>query len=162
MNDTILTIIGNVVDEPRLRTTGNGHDVVNFRIASTSRRFDREKGAFVDVSTLFVNVSAWRQFGRNIVKSVRKGQPVVVTGRYTMREYIVDEQPRSSYDLEAIAVGHDLSRGTTEFTRIYARPAVVTVEHDADGLPRDDSDHYLGAVEEPTQPAPQPEVVLAS
>jgi len=148
MNDTMMTIVGNVVDEPRRRTTGNGHEVVNFRVASTSRRFDREKGCFVDVSTLYVNVTAWRQFGVNVAESIHKGQPVVVTGRYMMREYKVDEQPRSAYELEAVAVGHDLSRGTGTFTRVYSTPSTVTVDHDENGLPSDESDRWLGLVSE--------------
>lgn len=52
MNDTAMTIVGNVVDEPRLRVTKSGHSVTNFRIASTSRRYDGEAGRWVDNSTL--------------------------------------------------------------------------------------------------------------
>ncbi len=143
MADTTMTIVGNVVDEPRRRQTKNGFDVTNFRVASTSRRFDREKEQFVDNGTLFVNVTCWRAMALNVDKSLRKGQPVVVHGRFYMREYTVDEQLRTSYELEALAVGHDLSRGTTQFTRVYqSGPTVVTVTRDADGLPADESDHW--------------------
>jgi single-strand DNA-binding protein len=142
MADTSMTIVGNVVDEPRRRQTKNGFDVTNFRVASTSRRFDREKEQFVDNGTLFVNVTCWRAMALNVDKSLRKGQPVVVTGRFYMREYTVDEQLRTSYELEALAVGHDLSRGTTQFTRVYQSGPTVTVTRDADGLPADESDHW--------------------
>ena len=149
MNDTTMTVVGNVVGEPRLRRTANGNEVANFRIASTSRRYDREEGKFVDNATLFVTVTCWRQLGANVARSLRKGQPVVVTGRFTMREYKVDEQLRTSYELEAVAVGHDLSRGTAEFTRVYATDSPVTVERDPDGVPVDESDRWLGIVTEP-------------
>jgi single-strand DNA-binding protein len=143
MNDTMMTIVGNVVDTPRRRRTKNGHEVTNFRVASTSRRFDREQERFIDNATLFVNVTCWRQFGVNVDQSLRKGQPVVVYGRYTMREYTVEEQVRTSYELEAVAVGHDLSRGTAQFTRVYQSGPAVMIEKDEDGLPKDESDHWL-------------------
>jgi single-strand DNA-binding protein len=60
MNDTAMTIVGNLVDEPRLRVTKNGHSVANFRVASTSRRYDAEQSAWVDNATLFVTVTCWQ------------------------------------------------------------------------------------------------------
>jgi single-strand DNA-binding protein len=143
MNDTMIAIVGNVVDTPRRRRTKNGHEVTNFRIASTSRRFDREQEKFVDNSTLYVNVTCWRQFAVNVDESIRKGQPVVVYGRYYMREYKVEEQLRSSYELEAVAVGHDLARGRSQFTRVYQTGPAVTVVPDDEGVPMDESDHWL-------------------
>jgi single-strand DNA-binding protein len=79
MNDTYMTIVGNVVDDPRQRNTNAGHAVTNFRVASTSRRFDRESGQYVDNSTLFVNVTCWRALAENAGISLKKGQPVIVT-----------------------------------------------------------------------------------
>jgi single-strand DNA-binding protein len=143
MNETMMTIVGNVVDKPRRRQTKNGHDVTNFRIASTSRRFDREQEKFVDDTTLYITVTCWRGMGVNVDKSLKKGQPVLVYGRYYMREYTVDEQVRTSYELEAVAVGHDLSRGTSEFTRVYQSAPPVTVTRDERGLPADESDRWL-------------------
>lgn len=149
MNDTYMTIVGNVVDEPRQRNTNNGHAVTNFRVASTSRRFDRESGHFVDNSTLFVNVTCWRALAENVGQSVKKGQPVMVTGRYYSREYTVDEQVRFSFELEASAVGHDLSRGVTDFRKVV-RPRTPQVEVDSSGLPADRSDEWLGLANPPS------------
>ncbi len=144
MNDTQMTIVGNVVDDPRKRETKNGFAVTNFRVASTSRRFDREQEKFVDNGTLYVTVTCWRAMAENVDRSIRKGQPVVVTGRYYMREYTVEEQVRTAYELEATAVGHDLSRGTSQFTRVYQSGPSVTVTRDEQGLPADESDHWHG------------------
>lgn len=140
MNETPMTVVGNVVDTPKLRHTKNGHWVINFRVASTTRRYDRENGQWTDASTLFVNVTAWRAMAQNIAASVHKGQPVIVTGRYYQREYTVNEQPRTSYELEATAVGHDLTRGVATFERI-SRPQAATVELDDQGIPEDPSEH---------------------
>ena len=156
MNDTILTVTGNIVDEPRTRKTQNGHVVSNFRIGTTSRRWDREEQRYVDNQTLYVNVSTWRGMAENVHESLHKGQPVLVTGRYYMREYTVNEQVRTSYELEATAVGHDLSRGVTRFERRY-RPAtpVVEITRDEQGIPVDDSDHWLDLERAATAPGEQ-------
>jgi single-strand DNA-binding protein len=148
MNDTAMTIIGNVVDEPRMRMTKSGYAVTNFRLASTPRRFDREHNTWVDCTTLYVNVSCWRGLAEHVASSVHKGQPVLVTGRYFAREYEIDETKRIAYELDAGAVGHDLSRGTAEFTRVartYA-PAQV-IEIDEGGVPADRSDSWHDLVE---------------
>lgn len=161
MNETQMTIVGNVVDDPRRRETKNGFAVTNFRVASTSRRYDREQEKFVDNGTLFVTVTCWRAMAENVFKSLRKGQPVVVTGRYYMREYTVEEQVRTAYELEATAVGHDLSRGTSQFTRVYQSPQTVTVVKDEQGVPTDESDHWLD-LDRPSSDEPERELAPAS
>ena len=148
MNEAMMTIVGNVVDEPRMRTTTNGHRVTTFRVASTSRRYDREQERFVDGTTLYMNVTSWRAAGENVHASLHKGQPVVVYGRCSTRNYVVNEQPRTSYELEAVALGHDLFRGVTSFQRLVrtSDPAITT---DGAGMPVDDSDHYLPVENQP-------------
>jgi len=79
----------------------------------------------------------------NVFNSLHKGQPVVVSGRYYMREYIVEEATRTSYELEATAVGHDLTRGVADFRRVSQARLVDRVTLDGEGIPLDDSDHYL-------------------
>ena len=146
MNDTPVTLVGNLVEDPRMRLTKKGNAVTNFRIASTPRHFDREQNQWVDDTTLFMNVACWRALAENVAPSLKKGQPVIVTGRLFARSYTVDEQTRVSYELDAIAVGHDLSRGTSEFNKTF-RPQAVTVEVDADGIPADRSDEWHGLAE---------------
>jgi single-strand DNA-binding protein len=161
MNDTIMTIVGNVVDEPRMRLTKNGHPVTSFRVASTSRRFDREQENWIDNATLFVTVTCWRGLAENVADSLHKGQPVIVTGRYYTREYTVEEQTRVAYELEAQAVGHDLSRGTSQF-RKTVRPRPAAVEVDGDGVPADRSDEWLGVSGLAADAKPVAAVVAAS
>jgi single-strand DNA-binding protein len=146
MYDTHMTVVGNLVDNPRMRVTKNGHAVTNFRVASTSRRYDSEQGRYVDNSTLFVNVTCWRGQAENAFQSLHKGQPVVVTGRFYSREYTVEEMKRIAYELEANAVGHDLSRGVSEFRKL-SRANPGSIPADAQGLPPDDSDRWLGLTE---------------
>jgi single-strand DNA-binding protein len=140
MNDTYLTVSGNVVDEPKLRkTTTNGVTVLTFRVASTSRRRDVDTGQWGDRDTLFVNVTCWRSLATNVVESVYKGQPVVVHGRFYSRQYTKDEVSRVSYEIDAISVGHDMARGVSSFKKSVVEAAVTNIEVDEDGLPADAS-----------------------
>jgi single-strand DNA-binding protein len=123
--ETMVTIVGNVVDNPRMRRTERGADVASFRLGSTARRLDRDSGQWVDGNKLFVSVSCWRQLAVNAMDSLRRGDPVVVSGRLSTREYEKDGQKRSSFELEASALGHDLSRGTTVFSRTRSEPMPV-------------------------------------
>jgi single-strand DNA-binding protein len=164
VNDTIMTIVGNVVDTPRMRLTKSGHAVTNLRVASTSRRYDREQQRWIDNATLFVNVTCWRAMAENVALSVHKGQPVVVSGRYYSREYEINETVRVSYELEANAIGDDLSRGTSEFRKTVRPNVTATVELDDEGIPADRSDAWLDLAEEaaPAGSAPADSRELAS
>lgn len=149
MNDTYITIVGNVVDDPRSRTTGAGIPVASFRIASTSRRINRETGVWEDNERLFATVTCWRAMAQNVAASLRKGQPVIATGRFYSREYTKDEVTRMSYELDAVAVGHDLARGTSEFTKVARPYALTKVEVDDEGIPADLTDERIDAVDSP-------------
>ena len=121
MNDTTLTLVGNVVNDVVLRYTKSGHAVASFRVAHGTRRFDRNTGAWVDSDTHFFNVTMWREFAQNAADSIKKGMPVVVYGKLRSREI-----PRTFgdvtinvvvHDIEAFAVGPNIARGTATFTR---------------------------------------------
>ncbi|HKT01689.1 MAG TPA: single-stranded DNA-binding protein [Rugosimonospora sp.] len=119
MFDTPVTIIGNVLTAPEWRrTTNTGTMLVTFKVASTSRRYDRERRVWVDGNSLRVRVACWRKLGENVSLSVQLGDPVIVYGRIYSRDW-TDEQGarRTSYELDAIAVGHDMSRGVGKFAR---------------------------------------------
>ena len=135
MNETTVTVVGNLVDDPRLRTTDSGVDVAGFRVASTSRRFDRDTRRWVDSASLFLSVTCWRALAGNAVASLRKGDPVVVTGKLATRTYEKDGQVRSVCELEAVAVGPDLARGTAVFRR---SPRPATGGGDPEGLEQQD------------------------
>src|SRR6185369_2182561 len=78
--DTNIVIVGNVLTAPEWRKTGSGHLVANFRVASTSRRLDRESGRWVDGNSLRVRVVCWRRLAEGVAASVTVGDPVVVAG----------------------------------------------------------------------------------
>jgi single-strand DNA-binding protein len=133
MNDTYVTVVGNAVDAPAQRQLENGTSVCNFRVASTARRFDRESGKWADGDSLFLKVACWRQLAENVVHSVGKGDPVIVVGRLYTRSYEVEGQRRSSYEMEAVSVGHDLCRGVSDFRRPARVGPTYEVAADGDG-----------------------------
>lgn len=119
MFDTPVTVVGNVLTAPEWRrTTTTGTFLVTFKVASTSRRFDKERGVWVDGPSLRVRVSCWRRLGENVSVSVQLGDPVIVQGRLYSRDWTDDSGTRrTSYELEAVALGHDLSKGVDKFAR---------------------------------------------
>ena len=118
MNETTVTIIGNVITDVKARRTAEGARVANFRIASNERRFDKATGDWVDGDRLFVTVTCWRKLANGVAASLSKGDPVVVTGRLFTRGYEVEGQKRSVTEVDAIAVGPDLSRCSAELLRV--------------------------------------------
>jgi single-strand DNA-binding protein len=134
MNDTTITICGNVLTAPEWRrTTNTGTYVMTFRFASTSRRLDRATNQWVDGDSLRVKVACWRTLGQNAFESVQLGDPLIVHGRLYSRDWLDSEQKRrTSYELDAISVGHDMSRGVSHFARRRPAGAVDSVD-DADG-----------------------------
>ncbi|MFD3353249.1 single-stranded DNA-binding protein [Streptomyces fradiae] len=121
MNDTLVTVVGNVATNVEYRETPTG-GVARFRFAATARRWDRERAAWTDGHTSFYTVNAWRQLGANLAASVAVGEPLVVHGRLRVREEPsaggqADGPRRTFVDIDALAVGHDLTRGTSAFRR---------------------------------------------
>lgn len=131
MNDITVTVIGNVVTDVELRFTKSGDPVASFRVAATTRRFDRSHERWVDGDTHYFSVSCWRHLAHNVVQSLTKGMPVMVTGRLRSREVSRQCQEQTHVtryvDIEASSVGHDLARGTAAFTRVK-RESVVESE----------------------------------
>ncbi|WP_089158302.1 single-stranded DNA-binding protein [Micromonospora sp. NBS 11-29] len=130
MFDTYVTIVGNLLTAPEWRrTTQSGTLVANFKVASTARRLDRDSGRWVDGNSLRVRVNCWRRLAEGVTASVAVGDPVIVAGRLYTRDW-TDEagNHRTLYELEAVAVGHDLSRGRSRFLRNQPRAATSTLE----------------------------------
>ncbi|MEU6478847.1 single-stranded DNA-binding protein [Streptomyces sp. NPDC047017] len=122
MNETMLCVVGNVATQPMYREPASGVSA-RFRLAVTSRYWDREKNAWTDGHTNFFTVWANRQLAANAVASLNVGDPVVVQGRLKVRTETRDGAPRTWADIDAVAIGHDLARGTAAFRRsVRAEP----------------------------------------
>jgi single-strand DNA-binding protein len=116
--ETVITIIGNLVDDPELRFTPSGAAVANFRIASTPRTFDRQTNEWRDQETLFLSCSVWRQAAENVAESLQKGMRVVVQGRLKQRSFETREgEKRTVFELDVDEVGPSLRNATAKVTK---------------------------------------------
>lgn len=117
MNDLTMTVNGWVATDPKQHVGPSGVRLTSFRLASTSRYFDREKGEWVDGRTEWFTVRLFRAAAITVAESVRKGQPVTVHGRFRTHEWESDNGPRVDLQIDATSVGHDLTRGVATFSR---------------------------------------------
>lgn len=122
MNDVPVSIVGNVVNEPRFVVTESSVPLASFRVVSRPRRYDRQRGAWVDGEPNHFTVNCWRTLAENVASSIGRGDPVVVTGRLRVRAARRDasgELTRGmSVEVDATSVGHDLRWGTTAYRRL--------------------------------------------
>ena len=117
--ETVITVVGNLVDDPELRFTPSGAAVANFRVASTPRTFDRQSREWKDGEALFLSCSVWRQAAENVAESLQKGMRVVVQGRLKQRSYEDREgQRRTVVELDVDEVGPSLKYATAKVARV--------------------------------------------
>jgi len=165
MNETMVTLVGHVATEPTLRVTTGGARVTSFRLATTERRFDKGVNGWRDAHTTFFTVTTWRTMAENVSSSVAKGQPVVVHGRLRDSSYEAkDGAWRTVLEVEAFALGHDLSRGVSSFTKGSSATAINIVREleeleDADPVTGDlrdgPADDGFGGAYDPGLPGDQ-------
>lgn len=104
--DTVITVVGNLTDDPELRFTPSGAPVSNFTVASTPRSFDKESQEWRDGESMFLRCSIWRQYAENVAESLRKGDRVIVQGRLKQRSYETSEgEKRTVFELDVEEIG---------------------------------------------------------
>ncbi|WP_063738495.1 single-stranded DNA-binding protein [Streptomyces rimosus] len=119
--ETVITVIGNLVDDPELRFTPSGSAVAKFRVASTPRTFDRQANEWKDGDALFLTCQVWRQAAENVAESLTRGTRVIAQGRLKQRSYEDREGvKRTVYELDVEEVGPALSRATAKVTKSSA------------------------------------------
>ena len=131
MNETYVTLSGNVVGDPVVRTTRANVPFVTFRVASNVRRVDFKTGEYIDAGTNFVSVTAFRGLGVNLSNSLKKGEPVIVYGRMRINQWVNGDRNGTTVEIDAYNVGHDLSWGVTTFSKV-SKPALNQNDRMAD------------------------------
>ena len=113
-----VTLVGFVAREPFLRETKNGIHVADVRIGVATRMVDKQTGEWVDADTSYYSVTCWRRLADHAKASLRKGDPVLVKGRFRNNSYEDKTgQLRTETVITADTVGHDLSRGIANYIR---------------------------------------------
>ncbi|GGW95412.1 hypothetical protein GCM10010341_15810 [Streptomyces noursei] len=116
--ETVITLIGNLVDDPELRFTPSGAAVAKFRVASTPRAFDRQSNEWKDGESLFLTCAVWRQAAENAAESLTRGTRVIVRGRLKQRSYEDREgTKRTVYELDVEDVGVSLKNASAKVTK---------------------------------------------
>lgn len=116
--DTVITIVGNLTNDPELRFTPSGAAVANFTVASTPRSFDRNSNEWKDGETLFMRCSVWREAAENVAESLTRGTAVIVQGRLQSRTFDTKEgEKRTVVELACDEIGPSLRRATAKVTR---------------------------------------------
>src|SRR6187200_3064888 len=116
--ETVITVVGNLVDDPELRFTPSGAAVANFRIASTPRTFDKQSNEWKDGEALFLSCAVWRQAAENVAESLQRGMRVIVQGRLKSRSFETREgEKRTVFEIDVDEVGPSLRSATAKVTR---------------------------------------------
>jgi len=116
--ETVITVVGNLVEDPELRYTPAGAAVAKFRVASTPRVFDRQTSEWKDGEGLFLTCSVWRQAAENAAETLTKGMRVIVQGQLKQRSYEDrDQVKRTVYELDVYEVGVSLARASAKVTK---------------------------------------------
>ncbi|TFC06840.1 single-stranded DNA-binding protein [Cryobacterium mannosilyticum] len=136
----IITVTGIVATTPRHVVTSTGLAITTFRLASGQRRFDRAKQSWVDAETNWYTVSTFRQLAHNVVRSVRRGEHVVVAGRLRIRDWHNADKNGTAVEIEADSVGHDLTWCTTISQRAAAAPGRLSGEPSQPAEPAEPSE----------------------
>lgn len=128
MSDNI-NVTGLVATPVKHTVTSDGLDVSQFRLASSSRRFDSATRSWVDGETNWFTVVAFRQLAANIAVSLEKGHRIVVAGRLRVRDWNDGDKKGRNVEIVAEAIGPDLAWGRAQYTRT---PRAVPAEGSAD------------------------------
>jgi single-strand DNA-binding protein len=116
--ETLITVVGNLTDDPELRFTPSGAAVANFTVASTPRNFDKNSNEWVDGEAMFLRCSIWRQAAENVAESLQRGMRVVVQGRLKARTYETREgEKRTVFEIDVEEIGPSLKFATAKVNR---------------------------------------------
>lgn len=117
-----LTISGYVGSDPVNFSRNENAPACSLRIGSTSSYYHSEEKAWKERPTTWMTVKAYKSLASNVLKSVHKGDAIVVCGNLNTESWHKDGEDRSRVVLEATSIGHDLNRGISEFTKTsYAK-----------------------------------------
>ena len=124
-----ITVQGLVATTPRHLKTQDGLEITSFRLASSERRYDRNQKRWIDGETNWYTITSFKQLAINTHKSVNKGDRLIIQGNLRIRDWDNGERAGTSIEVEANAIGHDLSWGESVFNR-----TVLVKEPEADEI----------------------------
>jgi single-strand DNA-binding protein len=116
--ETVITVVGNLTNDPELRFTPSGQAVASFTVASTPRTMDRQSNEWKDGDPLFLRCTVWRQAAENVAESLQKGTRVIVQGRLKQRSFETREgEKRTVVELDVDEVAPSLRYATARVNK---------------------------------------------
>lgn len=135
MRDIYTSLVGNVTKDPTPVQQKDGSTGAVVRVAVNSSYFDPTAGEYADRKTEFVTIFARRSLARHILTSVRKGDPILASGRMASAEWQREDGSAAfTMTLQAHSLGHDLTFGSTRFTKAAKRDNTPPVDPDSGEL----------------------------
>ena len=113
--DNTMTVSGTLGKDPELRYTTGGRGVASFSLAVNRRYMVNNEW---QEETSWLNCVAWGDLGEHVAQSCLKGTRLIVTGRYSQREY-TNKEGNKQYSIELIAedIGPSLKWATATVER---------------------------------------------
>ncbi|MBE6480975.1 MAG: single-stranded DNA-binding protein [Actinomyces ruminicola] len=111
-----LVVQGVLGTNPAVTRTTGGRAYCYFRLA-TSPSFRTAEG-WRDGQTIWFTAKAWGALAENLGRSLHKGDPVVLVGRFTQESWSKGSDEYLTNVLNVSCGGHDLTRGESRFMRI--------------------------------------------
>lgn len=112
-----VTMEGRLVANPELQFLPSGAALCKFRVAANDRKRNAQTGQYEDGDPIFLSVTCWRNMAENVAETVQQGDLVVITGRLKQRDYEVEGQRRTSYEIDADDIGVSLRFGSARLNR---------------------------------------------
>lgn len=127
-----VTLVGFVAQDPTIRNTQTGKLLTKVRVGVAPRYRDNATGEWRDSEVSYYNVNCWSRLADHVRASLHKGDPVIVKGRLRTSTFEdKNGQVRTSIEITADTVGHDLSRGPANYMRL--RPQRENAEDEFSG-----------------------------
>lgn len=138
--ETVITVVGNLVDDPELRFTPGGAAVAKFKVASTPRVFDKATNEWKDGEALFMRCSVWNQQAENVAESLTRGMRVIVSGQLQQRSYEPrgGGEKRTVIELKVEDIGPSVKYATAKVNRTSRGSAYPTPAEESKWTATDD------------------------
>ncbi|MDR0950896.1 MAG: single-stranded DNA-binding protein [Candidatus Ancillula sp.] len=124
MSNSLITTTGFVASDPIFfdkNTQKNdfaSKDFASFRFGSSPRYYDEKSKSWLDGNTTWYDIQTFGSLAKNVVESISKGDPIIVSGLIRTRIWEDQEgRERTNLVIKADSIGHDLVFGQTKFSR---------------------------------------------
>ena len=160
-----LVVQGVLGTTPVVSRAPSGRAYCRFRLATTPT-FRTSEG-WRDEETIWFTAQAWGPLAENLARSLRKGDPVLLVGRFTQESWSSRLRGEMITNVLTVAAGgHDLNRGETRFMKVEradaarTAPSAPTPPGPAEGAPppgpRADAPEDAGTRTSPEGPGSAP------